>query len=659
MSTGLLRSVLSLRLASGAAALVTGLATVVVFLYFTAFTLLAAGVTLGLLTYAVFGRAPFDWLDDDTDSGLVSAEQDAPDTDSATSLVPSLAVDDPRVPGILTAVFLLASATSVLTLTTAYYGKPLAYYLALAVAAGAIVLRVFLTEAHRTSAVLAFLLGLNSFVSNQLAFPLGLNGPDIGDHVGLAQNIVATGHIVGGGTYNDFPGQHVLAATHALVEGGPVQPTYRAVGIAAMLLGLPLTYLVARRLGDHRFAVLAMVFYGTMDYVIYRAGHPSKLAYALPLLFLVFACVLYLYERAEPGLVALFALFSTALVFTHPHTAFNGFLMLGAMAVGQYLGPRLESVATGKPLRLADGGRADESIFARRSHVFALLFGIVFLMHFIYVSNYFATFLTIASEYVDVLFVSGGSDAVKETPRFAAIPQSTIFINTIGSALLAGFVAMGVLDLLDRGVQLSYVVVAWTIVAGVTMVVGVIGDVPFALPNRVWVMAEITAFGFFAAAGLAYVTRRGLRSSVGAGRTVVVVVVALMVVFTLFSAGSTIAGPETSPFNEDFTYRTWYSMTEGQAADDFLASVGVNTSEVRAARGLPLQEDRTFNYSTVESGQLLTVNTHKASTGVTVGGGGTRIGGVIYAFPSDPKAGLENSTRFYDNGPVSGYKFGR
>jgi len=631
MDVDSLSHVPGLRRISLLGALVSLPVTLLVYQFFTAFTLLGVGVTVALVLFGLLG----------------------PQT--TRQLAPSFPVDDPRVPGVLLVGFLLANTAAVLSLSTAYYTKPLVYYVLVAVAAGILVARILFTDANRSNVALAFVYGLNTFVSNQLAFPLGLDGPDIGDHVGLATTIHRTGHITGGGLYNGFPGQHVLASTVASFAGTPVPITYRSVGIAGMLLGLPVTYLVARRLGDRRFAVFAMIFYASMDYVVYRVGHPSKLAYALPLVLLAVAAAVHLYRESTPGMVILFGLFSTALVFTHPHTAFMTLLLFGAFAIGSHLAPRIEALrpeVAGEP---TDGGRTTTSVFAARGHVFAVLFLVVFVVQFLYFSQSFDTLVTVAYDYVDVLFLSGGPDAVKSTPRFSSIPQAQLLINTIGSGLLVAFVVLGGLDLLERRIQLSYVLMTWTIVAGVVMVIGVVADVPFALPNRVWVITQITAFGFFGATGLLYLLRHARTRA--RPRVLVSAVLVLVVGFALFSTASTIAGIETSPFNEDVPHRTWYGMVEDGASDSFLEAAGVNTSAVRAARSFPVDRDsRWINYSTAAPGTIVGLNEHRISTGIPVEGGRGRIGGGVYAIPEAPREGLSDRTRVYDNGVVEVYR---
>ena len=100
------------------------------------------------------------------------------------------------------------------------------------------------------------------------------------------------------------------------------------------------------------------------------------------------------------------------------------------------------------------------------------------------------------------------------------------------------------------------------------MVGGVVFNVPFALPNRVYVITEITGFGLLGAAGVVYLLRHARwRPN---PRVAVLAVAGLFVAFAFFSTASTIAGIETSPFNEEVPHRTWYGMAEENAAEAYL-----------------------------------------------------------------------------------------
>jgi hypothetical protein len=627
------------RVACVPAALAFGGATLLVFRLFTAFTLLAVGVTAGFLVYALLGR----------EGGVTTSV---------------LAGGDPRVPALLSIVFFASTAVGIVSLSSAYYSKPLVYYVCLAVAGGSIAVRELATDAHRSNVGLAFIYGVNTFASNQLAFPLGINGPDSGHHISLALEIFRSGHITTGGVYEGFPGQHVFATAGAFVSGTAPPLTYRWIGIIGLIVGIPVTYLLARQLTDDTTAIMAMLVYASMDYVVYRAGHPSKLAYALPILLFLFAVVVFLYEEVTAGRLVLFTLFAVSLVFTHHYTSVMAAIMLGSLAVGQRLEPKLLSVVPTagvdppSPQSVADR-------FTGRGHMLVVLFLIAFCSQFLYFSGFFQDvvligerYIEVIETYVDTIFVSdpGGNsgDATKQTPRFNAIPVRTLFINTIGSGLLAGLAVLGILSYLDRGKRLTVVLLTWFVTAALVMVFGVISDVPFALPNRNYVIVEMAGVGVFGAAGLVYLYRRLHRT--GGARVAITVLAVVVVAFTFFSTASTIAGIETSPFNEDVGYNNWYGIADVDAAAEFADESSVN-GRFRLARQY-LQLNGSFDYSTARPGTIIAVTENRLSTGVSLGVGQGRIGSASYVFPERYRAGLGDTIRYYDNGPSQLYLVG-
>lgn len=621
---------------------------------FTPFVLLPAGVAAGFGAYAVFGRRQTDVFEG--------------------------ALTDPRLPGVLTVGVLTAIATAVFSLRNAYYTKPMLFYVAVAVAAGLLVVRILLTDAHLTNGLLAFGFGLTTFVTNQLAFPLGLNGPDSGFHRSFAAAIYETGFVPEQSTqYVGYPLQHVLSASVAHMSGVAVEPTYRTVGILGMVLVLPLTYLIARQLGTREFSLLAIVVVASMEYVVYRVGHPSKLAYALPLLLFTFAFAIYVSRRrATPGAVVFFALFCVALVFTHVHTAFVALILLSSLAIGQWLVPIVEprfaralNFGGSREALRGDGGTTEEppgpgpvdspnddpdfdSAIGSRLHVLAGVFVVAFIAQAIFFSGFYGNVVEILLQWVDALLLA--QETTREAPRFGQIPTEALLVNTIGSGLLVSFVVLGILDHLERRRTIGFVLLTWLVAAGAVMVIGVIGDAQFALPNRVYVIAQLTAMSFFAAAGIGYLFSQTTRSPTEVGRVLGICLIAIIVAFVFFSLASTIAGPGTSPFNDDVPHRMWTGMTEQQAADTF-ADGTIDDELYRAANSFPIDEDTRFDYSDAEKGTVVYVNEFNLNTGVTLQGGPGQIGGAIYAVPQAPRDGLEGSAnRIYDNGAVEFYQ---
>ena len=331
-------------------------------------------------------------------------------------------------------------------------------------------------------------------------------------------------------------------------------------------------------------------------------------------------------------------------------------VMLVSLAVGQRIEPPLLPVLAGGVSSTPDRKAVTDRL-SRRGHVLVGVFLVGFFGQFLYFSGFFEPivdigeqYVTVLQTYVDTLFVSesgtSSGDATKKTPRFATIPVRALFINTIGSGMLAGFTVLGVLSRLETGKRLTVVLLTWFVTAGAVMVFGTVSDVPFALPNRIYVMVEITGVGIFGAVGLVYCYRRAL--SFGGVRPALVLLLVLAVSFTFFSTASTIAGIETSPFNDQVPHAVWYDIVQDRAAAEFVDGTSVNR-RIRAAGGF-ITINGTFDYSGAPPGTIISISEQGFSTGIKLGGGAGKIGGAGYLRPRDPRAGLRNVSRIYDNG---------
>jgi hypothetical protein len=505
--------------------------------------------------------------------------------------------------------------------------------------------------------VLVVLFGLNTFASNQIAFPLGMRGPDVGFHVSLIEYIYQTGNVIGRSeTYGGFPGQHLISSTTGIVGGLPAEFTYLFVGTLAMTLGILLTYSVAIRAIGERYALLAMLIYASMSYVVFRGGHPTQQAHILPILFLLFVTTMYLYYQPSTRNVILFLLFGVLMVATHHHTSFQA----GAMLVALYLGYGLFG-----PLKWAS-----RRLFFRRvpdvegsSHTMtssslgvrlSILFAMVYAVHIVFTSGYFPNIVGhVAGFFVSTTEAAteGPRESLSSTARFAEIQTEQFLINTTGEGILFGLAVVGGLASIMYHNRTLVMLITWFVIAGFLAVIGTVIDFPFIIPQRVYVTTQMTAIGFLAAFGIITLMGRGVRSRVPSSLSVgLLTIVIFALVF--FSTASTIAGIGTSPFNENIGYSPQYDTVQEVRAEKLLDSVGSNPDSVEWARGF-VQPTGTINYSSAEAG-MIGVNHHELQTGVSpVSRSG--IGSEPTVYPRSPTAGLEKNSRVYHNGLVELY----
>jgi hypothetical protein len=182
-------------------------------------------------------------------------------------------------------------------------------------------------------------------------------------------------------------------------------------------------------------------------------------------------------------------------------------------------------------------------------------------------------------------------------------------------------------------------------------VIGVVVDFPFVIPQRIYVLAQMTAMGFLAAIGLAYLLNSDWRGG-SIGRYHLGIVVALIFVLIFFSTASTIAGFETSLFNTGISYPIEYEIAEQEQATEFWEYVGVNESQIVWENSFQVSPER-INFSSREA-DVIGVNHHRIQSGLYVSGG-SGIGSGQYVIPESPTAGINTEKRIYTNGATELY----
>jgi hypothetical protein len=621
----------SLRRLAGLGAILSGSATAFAFQNFLALTMVPAGITVGLLLYAILGVSDH----------------------SVSETLATTKIPDRRLPTLLTIVFLLASAVSVISLTRGYYTKPVLYYLMIGAAGVALFFRIVLTDAVRTNVALVVLFGLNTFGSNQIVFPQ-MRGPDGGYHIRLVRHIYETGFVVEStATYAGFPGQHLGPAMAANLTGLAPDTTYLLFGTALMLIGSFFTYCVGLRLASREYALLSMLIYASMSYVVYRGGHPTQQAHILPILFLLYVTAIYLYFNPSLRNRLVFILAGLMLIATHHHTSLIAVIMLGALLVG-FLGAKyvqsLSDIVLSERVQQIGPTVTEKAI----SHglLILVLFTTIFYVHLTMTSGYLPSLAGYVLSFIQSLLGAETSGSLAGASRFAAIPPRVFLINTTGEGLLVFLVVLGGLTHLVYQDRIGIMMIVWLAVAGALALLGVVIDFPFIIPQRIYVMAQMTAMGFLAATGIVYLLDQG-HASARQSLATVGLVAGVVFLLIFFSTASTVAGIETSPFNDQVTYGVWYEIAEEEQAGAFYERVGVNESEVQWGRQQQVSQTG-INYSSIDEG-IIGVSHHRISTGVHVSTG-SGIGAGRSVVPQDTTTGLARDTKLYDNGAVELYQ---
>jgi hypothetical protein len=624
-------TLVSLRRLAGLGTILFGGVTVFAFQNYLALTMVPAGITVALLLYSILGVS----------------------NHSITRTLATAKSPYRRLPTLLTIVFLLTSSVSVVSLTRGYYTKPVLYFVMIGTAGVALFFRIILTDAVRTNVLLVVLFGLNTFGSNQIVFPQ-MRGPDGGYHISLVQQIYETGFIAeSSATYAGFPGQHLGPAMAANLTGLSPESTYLLFGTALMLIGSFLTYCVGLRLANREYALLAMLIYAVMSYVVYRGGHPTQQAHILPILFLLYVAAIYLYFTPSLRNRLVFLLAGLMLIATHHHTSLIAAIMLGALLAG-FRGAKyvqsLSDIVFAERVQGIGSTVSDKTV----SHglLILVLFSTIFFVHLIFTSGYLPSLAGYVLSFINSLVGAETSGSLAGASRFAAIPPEVFLINTTGEGILVFLVVLGGLTHLVYQDRIGIMMLVWLAVAGALALLGVVIDFPFIIPQRIYVMAQMTAMGFLATTGLVYLLEQG---HVSARQSLAPLGIIAGVVFLLifFSTASTVAGVETSPFNNQVTYGVWYEIAEEEQAGAFYERVGINESEVEWGRQQQVSQE-SINYSGVDEG-IIGVSHHRISTGVHVSTG-SGIGAGRSVVPEDTTTGLTRDTKLYDNGAVELYQ---
>lgn len=621
---------LSLRVIAAVGAVTFGAAAWFAYHNFIALTMIPAGVTVGFVFYTLFGQMPY----------------------SVDRILLETSIADDRIPTILTIVFLLASSVSVVSATWGYYTLPVTYYIAIAVAGTVLFCRIILTDAIRSNVVLVVLYGLNTFGSIHFAFPGGMGGPDHGYHLRLVEHIYEIGYpISGSATYAGFPGQHLSSAIAGQVLGLTPNTAYLFIGLFGMSVGVLLTYAVGIRLFGQQFALIAMLLYASMSYIVFRGTHPTQQAHLLPLTFLLFVAAIYLYSNPDWRNRLFILIAGVALISSHHYNSFVAAFMLASLLLGFLLANHFGSLSDRIFTSQVSQASSDPvEIVKRRGPIAILIFITLYATHMTFTSGYFESLVGYMFSFVQSLFQEP-SDPLSATPRFADIPPEQFLLNTLGEGILMMLVVLGGLTAILYQRRVGIAILLWLAVAGALAILGVVVDFPFVIPQRIYVLAQMTAMGFLAAIGLVYLLNSGSdRSSVRRSHLAFVVGIVFLLIF--FSTASTVAGFETSLFNEGVTYPIQYTIAEEEQAEAFWAHVGVNESQIYWERGFEASEDR-INFSSRDA-DVIGVNHHRIGTGITVHGG-SGIGAVRYVIPESPMADLERERKVYHNGATELY----
>jgi len=566
---------------------------------------------------------------------------------------------------ILSALFFFASAASLALMVSAQYTKPIGYYVAISVAAGAIAGIAFLVNTNRevlAALGMVVLLALNVYGTNALAFPLGIGGADAPTHLYfLVRPIVETGAVEQGNLcgliYGAFPAHHILVALSAILMPGVPALTYYGLGAVIMVLPVLVVFAIGQRLFGPRTGLLAALLLAGASYYISWASHAAPLTYAIPLIAVLVLVLARSLERFRFRWLGVAAILGLAVVLTHPYSSVILGLVLLSIVLGQ---------AIFRPERRLTVGALPA---AGAVYAFLLLFDWV----------NFSCLMTKSFQLTLGWVNAFTGEALQAPPAvYDVLPLSAIFANTAGDVLLLLLAVVGFFVILSRRlVPADLIVLAPMVGLLVISGIGIVTTLAYLLPNRIYVYLQFLALAPLAAVGLERVLRRPKPSDRGPTRArTLAIAAAVVAAFVFASAVSTIAGFETSPltagrpfvklYDTEFEERSaaWvcefaWAPTRVETALSFhsLPRLGMRdclTSFNTTVEKMRLTENATIDFHESKPGSRILFSEYDFSPGfqATVTGAGQFGRGVYDRLLAEDLERLDAFPRLYDNGVV-------
>ncbi len=571
--------------------------------------------------------------------------------------------------------FFLFSALGLLALVSHPYQKPMAYYLFTSASAAALAIQIGLVNTRRgvqATLVETFLLALSLFGSSQLVFPLGIGGSDARIHIGLlVAPILQTGHIPeylhSGFVYSSFPAHHTLVAIASRVLMVDPATAYYLFGFLVMSLPILIGFLICRSLFGVKAGLLAALLLSGSSYYIFWASHAAPLSFAVPVISTIMLLLLRRIDRRGSGFVILAVFLMTSLVFTHPYSSvIFGFTLLGLVVL-------LGLIA------------AQKGILTRHPHGawsakgMALLFLVLLLAHWMYYSSFLTSSVKLAEDYYQTLV----HEALLSSPSvYDSLPLSIIFVNTLGDSVLISLAVIGFLLVISRRLSKQLMIVIAPLVTLLLLsLVGMLSNLIYLLPNRMYVFLQFLGLVPLAAFGLSYLSHEGKSSRLASRKRWSRLVLSAFLVgsFVFLSSTSLVAGFETRPFVGDQAYAKVYDTESERNSVNWVCRYSATSATIEIPRSLaglsrnqlkeclagndslvkeiPITLDNSIDIEALDGASLVMISEYDSSLGFQSGltGRGKFGQGINQRLDEDASSRLSIFNKIYDGGVVEAF----
>ncbi|MDR7665094.1 hypothetical protein RG963_04665 [Methanosarcina sp. Z-7115] len=437
---------------------------------------------------------------------------------------------------ILSIVYFLAYGLSFLTLLDGFYTKTIWYYIFVSICSGSIAAEILFFETKfiwKKNLLKSVLLFLNLSLSNQILYTLGIGNPDNFYHVySITVPIINTGHIPIGYTYTSFPIHHILTAITSMIPNIPPFITYHWLGATIMSSGTIFAFLIGTKLFDKRFGLLSALFYCCSDYLIYWGSHPVQLSYMYPTILLLFMCMLYILKRRKVEFILIYIILCLNIIFLHHYSAMILAFILLLILFVEFVKKR------------------DDSKYIIKSFGLFEIYILLLFSHWIFISNLFGGFVGIVDLYVNAFKGDVATNIVSQT-YYDTLPLESIFLNEVGSCILIALSVIGFFYIFKNRSLFGDIISGLCILFAILLGVGLIINVLYLLPNRIYAFMQEFSLIFLATTAIIWILNCSKRH-------IKLVIVITIILLQFFSASSTIAGFETSPLVGNQPYWKFY-----------------------------------------------------------------------------------------------------
>lgn len=390
--------------------------------------------------------------------------------------------------------FTVLFAYSLLVLLTRpeLYTRPVAYFIATALAAAVLAAEVLFLPRNKTYDSLLLLKIVMVVFSVQWSQHLLFSGPlgiDATWHSRFTANLLASGQIDRSSSYAEFATMHLMFGSAQLLGNLDFKTAALLVMSAAQVSLLTFTYLLGRHLFSRPVGLLATLLLGLTPYYIEPA------LFFVPNVFALFfyPAVIYIlmlrhslsYATITIVLLVLFA----ALIFAHPLGAMAMGIILASIYLGCILSPRSGSE---RVLRLA-------------SNILVSLFFVGMLTKWMYLGEafkYIPRTILQALEFERYLAPPSSSMASIRAVQLMSFGEYLMYF--LGFLLYYSLAVLGILRLVSRRDWAKEF--AWGLTAGLMLLftVAAFALLRMAYPER-WFWMSTVALALPAAVGLAFV----------------------------------------------------------------------------------------------------------------------------------------------------------